>query len=105
MRAIETIDETIDFKQLATATDRQNDDDGSLVVLDSLELSIVTGGVDQSDFERYGQAIGEDIGGMVRFKSTGREIGRDLGRRLWAKWKDPGFAGFLGGLIGAGFGL
>jgi hypothetical protein len=109
MHEIDAI-ETVKFTQPATAADRllrllrepaarprplQKDDEGSLVVLEILQLSIATGGVDRSDFERYGQAIGEDLGGWVGLKNTGRELGRDIGGLLW---ENPSVAG---GTVGA----
>jgi len=83
----------------------QNDDEGSLVVLGSLQLSIATGGVDRSDFERYGQAIGEDLGGRFGMKQTGREAGRDLGGFFWDNRQAAAGAligGPLGGRTGGG---
>jgi hypothetical protein len=76
------------------------DDEGSLVVLGILELSIATGGVDRSDFERYGQAIGEDLGGWVGMKNIGRELGRDIGGLLWENPLVTG--GIVGGVRGGG---
>ena len=79
------------------------DDETSLVVLESHQLSTARGGVDRSDFERYGQAIGEDIGGLFGFKNSGREAGRDIGGLLWDNRRTPTVQGGAGGVIGGSY--
>jgi len=77
--------ETTSFEQLETVTDR---------------LSIVTGGVDRSDFERYGQALGEDLGSHIGLQRVGREAGRDLGGLLWDNRRTPTVRGAVGAGVG-----